>query len=128
MHRGGRWKQKHFPQIWKEERELKRCPLEHCEWRGAADRHCLWPGEWCPRREERLRGLWTRALAWTAGKPGSKGRKPLGSARRQSLRCGVPGREAGRFSCCRAALTSPGKPRTMAGEGDMPFPDKEADR
>ena len=46
----------------------KRCPLNHCEWIHSSDGRCLWPGDWCPRRQERLLALWNQALHWTAEK------------------------------------------------------------
>lgn len=56
----------------------KRCPLSHCAWRSARDQRCLWPGEWCPRRQERLQALWKQALSWKADRPvpTRKGKQP----------------------------------------------------
>ncbi len=70
---------------------MKRCPLEHCEWRNAPDRRCLWPGDWCPRRKERLQALWEQALSWKAGGPRAEnaGRRGAAVRRREAAQQNV---------------------------------------
>lgn len=65
----------------------KRCPLNHCEWIHSSDGRCLWPGDWCPRRQERLLALWNQALHWTAEKsvqPPLRRRKKAGAPHKPS--------------------------------------------
>lgn len=64
---------------------MKYCPLERCEWRNALDERCLWPGEWCPRRRERLAALWEETLAWC---------RAAGAGEKEGGKRGKPGRKA----------------------------------
>lgn len=33
------------------------CVEEHCEWANNAEKHCIWPGSYCPKRDGKNPGL-----------------------------------------------------------------------